>query len=398
MARLKHQTSFVWPYMPQEAHTLTPTAASDADHAKIRRPLNHAFSQQALRSQEVIINSYVTLLITRLHKYAAANTPVDLVRWLNFTTFDITGDLTFDESFGSLNNEDFNAWTATLFRMVRAASTLRVVRDYPIVGVPVMAILRYVPALIRARQAHVCFTRDKVERRLKSNTERKDFLSYVIQNKDGEPVTVDDIQRTCSTLIVGGSETSATLLSGAIYYLLKNPAWMTKLRNEIDVAFQADEQMTFSALSQLSMLNAVINEVFRIYPPVPSSLPRVVPSGGATVCNRNLPPGTQLGIAQYAMNHSSLHFTNPDSFAPERSLGAEEYANDKREVINPFSVGPRNCIGQSLAWAEIRTILARLIWHFDMQLEDTKMEWEKQRVFILWQKGPLVVRLCAREH
>ncbi|KAH9882424.1 hypothetical protein J1614_000660 [Plenodomus biglobosus] len=157
-------------------HTLRSLAANDIDHAKIRRPLNYAFSEQALRSQDVIINSYIKLLITKLHKHAVSKTPVDIMRWLNFTIFDITGDLTFDESFGSLNNEDFNMWTATVFKMIRAASTLRVMREYPIVGIPAMALLRFVPALVKARYAHVCFTREKVQRRLISKTERKDFL------------------------------------------------------------------------------------------------------------------------------------------------------------------------------------------------------------------------------
>ncbi|KAH9882423.1 hypothetical protein J1614_000659 [Plenodomus biglobosus] len=98
------------------------------------------------------------------------------------------------------------------------------------------------------------------------------------------------------------------------------------------------------------------------------------------------------------MYRSSLHFKNPDTFAPERFLGAQAYTNDKREVINPFSVGPRNCIGQSLAWAEILTTLVRLVWHFDMQLVDDSVEWEKQKVFILWQKAPLMVGLTARKH
>jgi len=373
-------------------------SANDADHARIRRPLNHAFSEQALRSQKDIINSYITLLITKLHRQAKSEIPIDIVRWLNFTTFDITGDLLFDESFGSLDNEDFNVWTATLFKMVRAASVLGVIREYPIVGVPVMALLRMVPALIRVRHAHVQFTREKVERRLQSTTKRKDILSYFIKNNDGKPVTVNDIERTCSTMIVAGSETSATLLSGAIYFLLRNMNWMAKLQDEIDVAFESEEQISFAGVSQLDVLNAIINETFRMYPPVPSSLPRIVPPEGAIVCDKELPPGTQLGIAQLAMNRSSRHFTNPDTFAPERFLGAEKYANDKHEVINPFSVGPRNCIGQSLAWAEIRTILVRLVWHFNMRLEDGDIAWEKQKVFILWQKKPLLVRLTAREH
>jgi len=115
-------------------------------------------------------------MMAKLRKHAVAKTPVDIVRWLNFTTFDITGDLTLDTSFGSLENEDYNVWVATLFKMVKVANALCVLREYPIIGVPMMSLLKYVPALARARYTHAKFIRDKVERRLNSKTNRNDFL------------------------------------------------------------------------------------------------------------------------------------------------------------------------------------------------------------------------------
>lgn len=57
--------------------------------------MNHAFSDQALRGQEGFINSYIDTLTEKLQRKAVSKTPVDLMRWLNFTTFDIIGDLCF---------------------------------------------------------------------------------------------------------------------------------------------------------------------------------------------------------------------------------------------------------------------------------------------------------------
>ena len=50
----------------------------------------------------------------------------------------------------------------------------------------------------------------------------------------------------------------------------------------------------------------------------------------------------------YACQHSPANFKHPDSFIPERFLpeGKEEYKNDRRDALNPFSTGPRNCIGK----------------------------------------------------
>jgi cytochrome P450 len=219
--------------------------------------------------------------------------------------------------------------------------------------------------------------------------------SYTTKNSK-DTITDTELQESSGSLITGGSETSATLLSGAVYYLMRNPAWMQKLHGELQDSFPSDADIMFTSLSQLPILNAIIHETFRIYPTIPTAMPRVIPATGATVCGYALPPGTQLGIPQYSMNRSSRHFTNPEVYAPERFLGAEQYKDDKRHVIQPFSVGPRNCIGQNLAWAEIRAILARLVWNFEFELVDKGVQWEKQRVFILWQKPSLMVRLKER--
>jgi cytochrome P450 len=210
-------------------------------------------------------------------------------------------------------------------------------------------------------------------------------------------MTREEIQETSGTLIIAGSETSATLLGGAIYHLLRNPFWMSKLQEEIRSSFTQESQITFNSTSQLAIMNAIIHETFRMYPPVSLALPRVTPRDGAMVADIFIPPGTTIGVPQYAAYRSSRLFTNPEKYAPERFLGDDDYAEDKRSVIQPFSVGPRNCIGQSLAWAEIRAILARLVWHFDFEMMDTSRDWEKQKVFILWSKPSLMVKLKVRK-
>lgn len=206
------------------------------------------------------------------------------------------------------------------------------------------------------------------------------------------------MKETSGLLILAGSETSATLLSGAVYYLLKNPEWLAKLQEELRIAFTKETEITFTSTSQLKIMNAIIQETFRLYPPVAGALPRVTPKGGALVSGIFIPGETTIGIPQYPASRSTRSFTDPDKYAPERFLGDEKYAADKRQVIQPFSVGPRNCIGQSLAWAEMRTILARLFWNFEFEMLDTSRDWEKQqRVFVLWSKPSLMVRLRVRE-
>jgi hypothetical protein len=63
-----------------------------------------------------------------------------------------------------------------LFAAIRFSCILNVVKAYPIIGVPVMALLKRVPALAKAESAHYAFTEEKLDRRLASKTERKDFM------------------------------------------------------------------------------------------------------------------------------------------------------------------------------------------------------------------------------
>jgi hypothetical protein len=80
---------------------------------------------------------------------------------------------------------------------------------------------------------------------------------------------------TSGLLIIAGSETTATLLSGVTYYLLKTPHAYAKLKEEVRGAFEKAEEITLTSTSQLPYLQACLEEALRLYPPVPLALPRL---------------------------------------------------------------------------------------------------------------------------
>jgi cytochrome P450 len=64
------------------------------------------------------------------------------------------------------------------------------------------------------------------------------------------------------------------------------------------------------------------------------------------VADTFIPQNITVGVTQYAAYRSSRNFKNAETFAPQRFLDEDEYSHDNRSVLQPFSVGPRNCIGQ----------------------------------------------------
>lgn len=82
----------------------TITMANDEDHARQRRALSHAFSTKALLEQEHIVRSYVDLFSNKIRDFAQAGTPVNVVNWFAYTTFDIIGDMALGEPFGCLTS------------------------------------------------------------------------------------------------------------------------------------------------------------------------------------------------------------------------------------------------------------------------------------------------------
>ena len=154
--------------------------SNNADHARMRRLLSHAFSDSALREQEPLITKYLDLLIEKVYQQiqGPAQGKVNLVQWYNFTTFDILGDLCFDEPFGALNKGQYHSWVANIFKSLKIARMFRVFRAYPIVGSVVFGLLKLFPQATAAGAEHRELTAHKAERRLDRKTDRKDFMRF----------------------------------------------------------------------------------------------------------------------------------------------------------------------------------------------------------------------------
>lgn len=260
-------------------------SADQQNHPRIRKQLAHAFSEQALREQETSIKDYVDLLIGKLRAVAAVDTPADMVRWYNFTTFDLIGDLTIGKSFNCLHDSQYHSWVSGIFKSIKIGPFVRTVAQYTNIQ-RLMRVLA--PASVRAaRIKHEQYVRENTQERIDKGVmeERKDFLSYILANGgEKDSITDQEIAANCGFLILAGSETTATTLSGVTYYLLKTPEAMLKATKEVRSAFTNEAEINFvNAAARLPYMLACLQEALRLYPPGPGGAPRRTPKGCMTI-------------------------------------------------------------------------------------------------------------------
>ncbi|KHN97497.1 Cytochrome P450 [Metarhizium album ARSEF 1941] len=177
------------------------------------------------------------------------------------------------------------------------------------------------------------------------------------------PSPIDDV----FNFVAGGSDTTSYTLACAFFHVLSSPEIYAKLLRELDegAAFIRDS-FDYSKIQNLAYLNAVIKETLRISVPVPGCLPRTVPDGGTTLGSVHLPAGTAVSLSQQSISFDEAIFPRPHEFDPERWLGSEAQRLDRWNVA--FSRGPRQCIGTSLAYLELRCVLAYFFSRFEMAL------------------------------
>lgn len=252
-------------------------SSNDADHSRYRKALSHAFSAKGLQAQEPLVNGYVDKLIERLRGIAESGVPVDMVKWYNLTTFDVIGDLAFGEPFGGLESAEYHHWVAMVFGFVKVTPFVRLRDAYPIVFQMLKAFL--LPrGLMAARQKQIEHAKSTVAKRLRNADayNRGDFMDSMLRHageKDG--LSVEELEGNANILIIAGSETTATLLSGVTYWLLRTPDVMKKVTDEVRAVMLSEAEITSNNVAaRLPYMMACLEEALRMYPPVPTGFQR----------------------------------------------------------------------------------------------------------------------------
>lgn len=112
-----------------------------------------------MQAQEPIFREYVDLLTKRLAERADTGKPVDMKAWLNFTTFDVIGNLAFGSDFGCLANSHYHPWVEAITGNLRDIASMRAFLQF----VPSSMVFRLNQlGVFKGRKAHMSYTKDKL--------------------------------------------------------------------------------------------------------------------------------------------------------------------------------------------------------------------------------------------
>ena len=189
-----------------------------------------------------------------------------------------------------------------------------------------------------------------------------DMLSMLLaaRDEDGSALDEDELVGHTGVIFAAGHETSTNALAWTLFLLGEHPDVANELCAELSSVLHGDAP-TVEQLGKLPFLDAVVKESMRVLPPVPLH-PRVV-AEDHELGGHFLPAHTELFLSIFHMHHDPALFPDPDRFDPKR------WSKIKPSVYeyNPFSAGPRMCIGAAFAMMEIKIALAMLLQRFRVE-------------------------------
>ena len=322
------------------------------------------------------------------------------------------GDITYSERFGFLDGgKDIDGIIAALHNSMQYSSLVGLYPAlHPVLFNPMsklkasgaggrLKIMNFVQRQLDRRNAA---EEDMEKLAEKDETAPQDFLEKLLlaNKKDPEKTTKYHVYMMGLSNIIAGSDTTAVSLSATLYYLLKNPKSMTKLRQEIqtlgDEGRCSTPNVTFAESQDMPYLQAVIKEAMRLHPATGLPLWRVVPEGGAEICGRYFPVGTVIGLNTWVAHYNENVFPDAKAFRPERWLEAEKEGGERiKEMDNyylpvslnmellkvwsltqkQFGLGSRTCLGRHISFLEMSKLIPKMVREFDFELENPKQDW-----------------------
>ncbi|CAF1283193.1 unnamed protein product [Rotaria magnacalcarata] len=345
--------------------------AEDENHTRRRRLLNPVFQHQN-------INSMISLMVDITSKFSTKwriktdeqTYPLicDISKEMSNLTLDIITGCVFGVEV--MNDKSIHE---TIYKSLKIALDEIEKRIYNLIIL--IPILNQLPifgkrTIDKCRQDIKNITLQVINQRKQGLTKATwpdllDLIFAACDDDNKQKFTDDEVADEAMTFVLAGHETTATLITWALYNIVTNLDVYQRCQNEVDSVLSANEELTVAAISQLTYTEAVLKETLRSHQPAPFLYRTaivdniIVASDGKQIHIRK---GVDIAMNLNVMNSSEKYWHEPKKFDPSRFLQRNS------NVIFPFGSGPRACIGQNFAMLEAKIMLTMLLHQFRFEL------------------------------
>jgi cytochrome P450 len=334
-----------------------------------RRLMQPAFHHIRLEPLDGMIVETVQKMLDRWQAYYQAGQAIDVAREMTALTMKITSRALFGVDLGEAAH--------SMGEVINGVADLLEKPNHPRMKHAVAELASLVDRILAERR--------------RDFQDRGDLLSSLMTarvEEDGARLDDQQLRHEMMGLLIAGHETTANTLAWT-FYLLSQNRWATeRLRRQVHQVLDG-RTPTSADVPHLPYLRLILDESLRLFPPAWIIGRRAIADdeiGGYYV-----PAGTVIAICIYTLHRHPAFWEAPDLFDPER-FTTERSAGRHKYAYIPFSIGPRQCIGNSFALLEASLILASITQRFELRLSDG-IEVQPQALFVLRPNRDLLMHL-----
>jgi cytochrome P450 len=334
-----------------------------------RRMMQPAFHHSRLKPLDGMIIKAVDEMLDRWQIHYTAGQPIDVAREMAILTMTITSRALFGVDLGSA--------AQAMGETINGVADLIEKPKNPRMQQAVAELTALVDGIVAERRRNF--------------RDRGDLLSALMTartEENGGRLDDEQLRHEVMGLLIAGHDTTANALTWTFHLLSQNGWAIERLRGEVRQTLDG-RTPTSADVPRLPYLRLVLDESLRLFPPAWIIGRRALAEdeiGGYYV-----PLGTVVAICIYTIHRHPAFWEHPDVFDPERF--APERSSDRHKYAYiPFSIGPRQCIGNTFALLEASLILARISQRFELHLSPG-IEVQPQALFVLRPNRDLLMSL-----
>ncbi|OBS15711.1 hypothetical protein FPOA_13494 [Fusarium poae] len=376
--------SLWYEHVSHETDKISVNSTCDPEAHKKRKLLwERALGFRAMKIYETGVTETVNSLLCKIA--AKADRTINITKYSMLFSFDVIGVVGFSKDFHMVESETEHPAIKGVHESMMAIGVLGTVPW-------LLSMLGKIPGAAGgyARFTRWCHEQLQEKRKIIASEKAslkdqdpQDIMSWLVKAmEDGDPCAPPGdqaVEEDARLLIIAGSDTVASAITNALYYLAKNPDHYQALQDAIWQHFpNGDSEWTYKKARAVLYLDWVIYETLRLRPSVPGGLTRVTPPEGLVIDDFFIPGDIVVSVPTYTMQRDERYWPDALSFKPERWKGLST------EMVPwiPFTKGQGSCPGKALAIMEMRMVLGRIALLYnisfpkDVTAEDVKFEFK----------------------